>query len=158
MQDTNVRRRPRPKDVLFAVAVGVLATVFLLGLTSCVAQAQGVTAAEPTLSLATLLTDPLTFLVSKLGGVAAIIYVLIEGAKHHAPFLKDGTERAGLYLFLTALVLGVVAGLVGAVEPMPGAIPVAGKVFSGLGAGALAVTGFNGVRAFRRAKAEKVDS
>ena len=143
------------KNLVFAATMGALWAIFVLGLTSCVAQAQGTATPEPTVTLAALLADPLTFLVSKLGGVAAIIFVVIEGLKRHAPFLKDGTERAGLYLFLSALGLGVVAGLAGAVEPMPGAIPIAGKVFSGLGAGALAVTGFNGVRAVRRAKAEK---
>lgn len=142
-------------NTLFAVVVGVLFTVFLLGLMSCVTQAQAQVPTPAPDPLAGLLVDPLTNIASKLGGAAAIIFALMEGAKRHVPVLNAGTERAGLYLFLTALALGVVAGLVGAVEPMPSAVPLAGRVLSGLGAGALAITGFNGVRALRLAKAEK---
>src|SRR5690606_37622801 len=95
--------------------------------------------------LASLMADPLTSLVGRLAGGGALIYVLVEGAKR-APFFAGQDFR----LYLLALALGVAAGLLGVVEPMPAKYAFAGEVFAGLGAGTLAITVHSGRKAAKR--------
>lgn len=142
-------------NVVFALFIGALATLFLLGLSACVAQAQPPGAPEPGVSLAQLAGDPLAALVGRLGAGAALIYLLIEGAKRWVPGLDDRSERAGLRLYLAALGLGAVFGLLGVVEPMPSRLPFVGEALAGLGAGTLAVALHSGRRAVKRARYEK---
>jgi hypothetical protein len=88
-------------------------------------------------ALSMFLDEPLI----RLGTAAALVGVVLARARKVVPWL-----RVPLHGWLAALVLGVVTGLVGIAPPLPSALPIAGQIAAGIGAGSFAAFVRTGAR------------
>lgn len=143
-------------NVLLAIVVGLAGCCYLLGMASCVAQASEVPVLAQALPADVgVLADPLTGLLGRLGGTAALVWLIVGAFKRKAPYFSDGSEAAGVRLFALAMGLGVLAGLFGIVEPLPSKNVIAGEIAAGLGVGALSIVIHNAKKSLSGASAER---